>query len=442
MHAVVLSALPASNPSLASLALVLDAELARAGYDTSRTFELASTKLAFCQGEFDCWVKTPGLCRSKDIETEIVAAVHDADALVFLGPVTFGGHGDVLKRAIDRLLCLLSPFFEKRHSLTHHGLRYAKHQSLFSVGWAQAVSPDVAATFDELNDANAINYLSPRRGSVVLDAARAGEWASAIRDMLTVPKVPGEEILAREPLRRALLAACAPQRAAAVPSPPNKVALLVGSPKKKGTSASEVLARALIERFARVSVPSELHFATEFVHDNDRAKECARSIRGCDLFLLVTPLYVDAFPALTTHALELVTRAPRESSAPARFATLVNCGFPETEQNRTAFRMARHFATEAGYLWAGGLSLGGGGVITPGQELSPAGPVAHVVRALDLAVPALAQGSVIPLESIEAMAEAPMPDVLYRLIGDIGWRWQAHRNGLAQRELGARPLDA
>lgn len=439
MQAVVLSALARDQPSVASLASVLGAELARAGYDTSQTFDLTSTKLAFCQGEFDCWVKTPGICRSKDAEAEIVAAVQQADALVLLGPVTFGGHGNVLKLAIDRLLCLLSPFFVKRHSLTHHALRYAKHHSLYSVGWAADVSPDVVTTFDELNDANAINYLSPRRGSVVLDVARARDWAAAIGDMLAAPKVPGEAILAREPLRQALLVAAAPEQAPASPS--RKVALLVGSPKKKGSSASEVLARAMIERFAQVSIPTELHFATEFVHEDDRARERARSIRACDLFLLVTPLYVDAFPALTTHALELVARAPRESSTPGRFVTLVNCGFPEAEQNRTALRIARHFAAEAGYLWAGGLPLGGGGIITPGRELEPVGPVAHVVRALDLAVPALAQGGVLPLESLEAMAESPMPDVLYRLIGDLGWRWQAHQNGLAQRDLGARPLD-
>jgi hypothetical protein len=63
------------------------------------------------------------------------------------------------------------------------------------------------------------------------------------------------------------------------------------------------------------------------------------------------------------------------------------------------------------------------------------------VEALDLAVPALAAGNVVPREAIEAMARAPMPDAFYRLMGDLGWRWQAHQNGVPQKELHARPLD-
>ena len=156
-------------------------------------------------------------------------------------------------------------------------------------------------------------------------------------------------------------------------------------------------------------------------------------------------MYVDALPSLTTHALELVAgaRAQAEKRTPMpRFAMLINCGFPEAEQTRTAMRIARHFADQAGYLWAGGLPLGGGGVITSATSLDkPAGPVANIVRALDQAVPSLATTGAVPHESIETMATSVMPDIFYRMFGDIGWRWQAHRNGLAQRDLHARPLD-
>jgi hypothetical protein len=159
--------------------------------------------------------------------------------------------------------------------------------------------------------------------------------------------------------------------------------------------------------------------------------------------VLVTPLYADSLPGLTTHALELVARARVYGCTQANFTVLVNCGFPEAEQNRTAIRIARHFADDALYGWAGALPLGGGGVITPGEPLDePHGPVAHVVRALDLAAPALAGGRGLPSEAIEAMAEAPLPDAVYRLIGDLGWRRMAWRNGVPQRDLRARPLDA
>jgi hypothetical protein len=165
-------------------------------------------------------------------------------------------------------------------------------------------------------------------------------------------------------------------------------------------------------------------------------------VAAADLFVLVTPLYVDAFPALATHALEVIAAARSGSPAPAQFAVLVNCGFPEPEHVRTALAIARQFAAAARYDWAGGLPLGGGGAVNPLVSLdAQRGPADHVRSALDLAVPCLARGEAIPCDAIGRMVASPMPDAVYRLIGDLGWRYQVHKNGLSQAALRARPLD-
>ena len=90
MSTVILSAASPSQPSLQHAWDQLTAELARAGEAHVRTFDLATTPLAYCQGEFDCWVKTPGVCRAHDAEAAIVQAIHDADRLVTLDAMTFG----------------------------------------------------------------------------------------------------------------------------------------------------------------------------------------------------------------------------------------------------------------------------------------------------------------------------------------------------------------
>jgi multimeric flavodoxin WrbA len=442
MKAVVLSAVPPSERSLGLLAGTLDAELAKAGFETVRFFELAETKLAFCQGEFDCWVKTPGRCRAHDAETDIVQAVHDADALVFFGPLTFGGHGYALKRAIDRLICLLEPFFVKRASLTHHAIRYDKAPRLFSVAWSERATSEEAATFVELNDANAINYLAPACGAVVIDTKRPATWAVSLRGMLENPTLPGATIHGRAPLRETLISRALPDAATASPVSVQSAALLVGSPKAKGTSASEPMARALAQRLGNAGVTTDLHFATEFVHETERTARTAAALASHDLLILVTPLYVDAFPSVTTHALELIARARGTHGRPASFVLVINCGFPEPEHNRTALSIARHFAEQAGYAFGGGLPLGGGGILTPDRKLDePHGPVAHIVRALDLATPELVRFGRLPASAIEATIRPALPEWLYALFGDLGWRWRARQNGLTQRELHARPHD-
>jgi hypothetical protein len=241
-------------------------------------------------------------------------------------------------------------------------------------------------------------------------------------------------------LRDDLMAAAAGAPPRVPPTRPRTAALVIGSAKAKGTSLSENLARALSTRFEAEGVTTAIHAATDFLRE-ERALRAAREVASADLFVLVTPLYVDAFPALATRALETVAAARREGRTPARFAVLVNCGFPEPEHIRTALGIAGHFAAAAGYDWAGGLALGGGGAVNPLTPLdAQGGPAGHVRAALDLAVPSLAAGEAIPAGAIERMAASPMPDSVYRLMGDLGWRYQVYKNGLAQAALRARPL--
>jgi hypothetical protein len=45
----------------------------------------------------------------------------------------------------------------------------------------------------------------------------------------------------------------------------------------------------------------------------------------------------------------------------------------------------------------------------------------------------------VPDEAVTLMSKLPIPAVLYRLMGDLGWRRQARSNG-ARRRLRARPF--
>lgn len=58
-------------------------------------------------GCFGCWVQTPGVCVIDDAGRDVARAVIQSDLAVFLIPVTFGGYSSELKKAVDRLICLL-----------------------------------------------------------------------------------------------------------------------------------------------------------------------------------------------------------------------------------------------------------------------------------------------------------------------------------------------
>lgn len=440
MKAVVVSFAPEDRRPLRAAYQELEVELARAGYISIERFDVSRLKLGFCQGEFDCWLRTPGRCKIHDAEQELTAAIPSADALVFFGPTAFGGFCHQLKRAIDRTICLIAPFFETRNSLTHHSARYAHLPPLFALGWQKEPSVEREVTFAALNDAQAINFSAPGRGATLL----AGNWdaraANTVRRLLAEPLRPGATLGAADALHDELLAVSRPA-SSTLRAPPRRAALLIGSAKPKDQSASECVARACERLLQNAGVASEVHRATEFVHDDARALAAARAIAENDLFLLCTPLYVDSLPSLATHALELIADARRSARSEAAFMPFINCGFPEAAHNRTAVRILRHFAEDAGYWFAGALPLGGGGVIQPGQRLEvEQPPVAHVVRALRLTMPELAQGRGVPTAALEAIVQPALPPFAYRLMADLGFRWLAHRIGTRQRDLRAKPF--
>ena len=215
------------------------------------------------------------------------------------------------------------------------------------------------------------------------------------------------------------------------------IVLLIGSAKPSGRSTSEALARYLAHRFesagAAVSVVP--------VNRSRRAAEDDRllaAVEAADLFMVVSPLYVDSLPYLVTRSLEIIA-ARRQRRPNQRFASLVNCGFPEAEQCRTALAILECFARHAGFIWAGGLALGGGAAID-GRPLERLGGMTRNLRAaLDQAADALVRGEPVPATAVTQLAKPMMPAALYTTVASVGWRWQASRNRV-HRHLRDKPL--
>lgn len=115
-------------------------------------------------------------------------------------------------------------------------------------------------------------------------------------------------------------------------------------------------------------------------------------------------------------------------------------GFPEAHQNQTALAICRCFSREAGFTWAGGLALGGGGAIN-GQPLEKLGGMMRNVRkALDLAAGALAAGSPVPEEACALIRKPLVPGWIYLLMGNLMWKMQARKNG-SSKKMNDRPYE-
>ncbi len=218
-------------------------------------------------------------------------------------------------------------------------------------------------------------------------------------------------------------------------SAPQTALVLLGSPKA-GPSNSGSLGGYFVERLIGRGVGAQMLSIPRAFRSEQATEALLEAVDGAELLVLASPLYVDSLPSGVIRALELI--AGRKRPAQARFAAVLNCGFPEAEQNRTALAICRRFAAEAGFEWAGGLALGMGEAIA-GRPLKEAGGmVRRVVKALELAGDSLAAGQPVPEEAVRLMAKPLVPRWLYILMGNRGWKKRAAKHGVADR-LDARP---
>jgi hypothetical protein len=190
MHATLLNgALPGDDFIDAAAAMLQDV-LRSEGW-TVTPWMLRDEKIGYCLGCFECWTKTPGLCRIDDAGREVARSVIGSDLALYLTPVTFGGYSSELKKAVDRIICLISPFFTRIDGEVHHRARYDRYPALTGIGVLPAPNPAQEQIFTTLIGRNALNMHAPWHGSTIIyrsqepvDVATALRQAFSIRERI------------------------------------------------------------------------------------------------------------------------------------------------------------------------------------------------------------------------------------------------------------------
>lgn len=154
------------NNDLGTISSILTEELKIHGFDPE-LIPLKETKVAPCQGCFECWVKSPGECKIDDSGREVARKIVQSDLIIHFTPITFGGYSSEIKKVLDRFIPTISPFFTIRKGETHHKYRYEKRASIIVVGILDAWDDEEVSTFKELVYRNKINMGSPLHEAIV-----------------------------------------------------------------------------------------------------------------------------------------------------------------------------------------------------------------------------------------------------------------------------------
>ena len=411
------------------------------------TFRLREMKLAHCFGCFGCWIKTPGICVEADAGREIVKAIIRSDVTVLFTPVTFGGCSPELKKMVDRFVQLISPFFEMDHGEVHHTPRYAHRPRLVTVGVQRHPNPYEAHIFKTLAGRNAINL---RPHSYAAEVVLSGEDADALRERFE-SLLTRSDALPYGDAAASLMPAPVMSGAAVETGSERQALLIVGSPKTNEPSTSGALGSYLLDRLKERGWETESLTLRARLNRPEGERELLSSVERAGLILLVFPLYADSLPYLVTKALAVIAAHRQASSEPSpqRLVGIVNSGFPETHQNSVALAICREFAAQSGFTWAGGLAIGGGGMIG-GQPLTgpkrSGPPVQHVITALEMTAAALAEGLPVPAAAASMIVRNRIPFALFRRfymwMGGKSFEKLAAKNGIGKDQLMAQPYAA
>ena len=164
---------------------VVEKEMSDGGWEVE-TLPLRDMDIAPCTGCFKCWTKTPGICVIDDTGREVTRKLVRSDLLIILTPVTFGGYSSEVKKALDRSLGWMLPYFTKVQGQTHHKPRYKRYPDLLAIGTVPQHDEELETLFRDLVDRNAINAHSPNHVSgVITEGSDPEEVRERVHDLLS-----------------------------------------------------------------------------------------------------------------------------------------------------------------------------------------------------------------------------------------------------------------
>jgi hypothetical protein len=164
-------------------------------------------------------------------------------------------------------------------------------------------------------------------------------------------------------------------------------------------------------------------------------------LQNADAIILIFPLYFFCLPGMLTRFLQdFASKEPKAKKDCAVFA-IVNCGFPEPENNLEAISVVEQFALQTGRIFGGGVMIGGGGMLigTKGKPF-----ISPIMNEIDREFSSVIRyikdsGS---LETKISVAAPKFPRKLYLFAGNAGWRSTARENKLKSNDLYRTPYES
>ena len=206
------------------------------------------------------------------------------------------------------------------------------------------------------------------------------------------------------------------------------IALINASPKGKLSTSLKLLGEV------KKLLPQEIPTYQLMANREKLKEEDIEILKKSDIWLFANPLYIDSLPG---HLLSILMQLEQECKQSHKVYAILNCGFFEATQNKSALRVYEHWCKKSGYEWCGGIGLGGGGAIAfiPEQVPLNAGPLKALGKAFVKLSDCIKNGYIIE----NTYVSFAVPRFLYLKMAHYSWKKEAKKNGLKPKDLYYKP---
>ncbi|MDR2888812.1 MAG: NAD(P)H-dependent oxidoreductase [Lachnospiraceae bacterium] len=222
-----------------------------------------------------------------------------------------------------------------------------------------------------------------------------------------------------------------------------KICLINGSPKLKDSCSTNIIQSITAKLSPKSPEPSQQASSAIWQGISSPVdQECVRyetangkvdalldAIDGCEIIVIVFPLYVDGIPSHLLRLLYLAEERVAQVAPDARLYVISQNGFYEAHQNRLAIEMMRNFVRRAKLTWGQGIGVGGG----PMVNKAPIGYGPN--KNLGLALDTLTENIVLNKSADDIFVTPNFPRFLYLQMAHLMWRRLARQNKVTKQSL-------
>ncbi|WP_297427963.1 flavodoxin [Clostridium sp.] len=205
--------------------------------------------------------------------------------------------------------------------------------------------------------------------------------------------------------------------------------IINGSPRKgKGTSG--YLINELIKLFN-----GNIRVKEYYISNLIANKTLLNEITSYNKIIFVSPLYADCFPSTMLEFMSVFEEFTKEKgNIKLDMYCLVNCGFIEGTQNKTAINIMKNYCNRLKFNWRFGVGLGGGEFIAGSKDMPLNSRMKRPVYNAFLALKEDIENSSYEIKN-DILTNAKMPKFIFKIAGNLAWKAMAKKNSLKPKDL-------